>query len=440
MFEYVEHGILERPEEEEKWDLDKFKKIFRVENVSKPESLTLEFDMLNVDCSFANALRRMLIAEVPSVAIDRIYMYQNTSVISDETLSLRIALIPLNIDPSQVPFPQQPLPADDAVASLDASSHFLFDFSEKCTKDFLKNDPTAATNKSRWIYSSSLKWLPLPGQEERYSECKPGPVNEKILINKLVLGTELEAKCLAVKGLGRDHAKFQPVSACYYKFHPRITLNERVEGQMAETLKSSFADGVIEIEPVTGVAKVANPRLDNGSREHMRHPELKSSVKVFVDPKQCIFTVESVARPPEKLLIEAFGVMLEKCQHFLAVTDKCEFGGMFKDGDDVSSSLVCGRLVSLQVLAMSTDGSRATFRFDGEDHTLGAALRFCILRNKDAKFCGYCVPHPLEDCIHLEVHAKRDLSAVELLKSGLKTLQAAFEHMRNCFDISFSQL
>ena len=38
------------------------------------------FELVGVDASIANALRRVLIAEVPSMAISTVFMYDNTSV------------------------------------------------------------------------------------------------------------------------------------------------------------------------------------------------------------------------------------------------------------------------------------------------------------------------------------------------------------------------
>ena len=38
------------------------------------------FELVGIDASIANALRRVLIAEVPSMAISTVFMYDNTSV------------------------------------------------------------------------------------------------------------------------------------------------------------------------------------------------------------------------------------------------------------------------------------------------------------------------------------------------------------------------
>jgi DNA-directed RNA polymerase I and III subunit RPAC1 len=44
----------------------------------------LVFEMIGVDVSLANALRRIMIAEVPTLAIEHVYMWNNSSIIHDE--------------------------------------------------------------------------------------------------------------------------------------------------------------------------------------------------------------------------------------------------------------------------------------------------------------------------------------------------------------------
>jgi DNA-directed RNA polymerase I and III subunit RPAC1 len=41
----------------------------------------MEFDLIGVDPSIANALRRILIAEVPTIAIEHVFIVNNTSII-----------------------------------------------------------------------------------------------------------------------------------------------------------------------------------------------------------------------------------------------------------------------------------------------------------------------------------------------------------------------
>ena len=59
----------------------------------------IQFEMVGVDPAVANALRRILISEVPTVAIETVYLHNNTSIIQDEVLAHRLGLIPIDVEP-----------------------------------------------------------------------------------------------------------------------------------------------------------------------------------------------------------------------------------------------------------------------------------------------------------------------------------------------------
>jgi hypothetical protein len=62
------------------WDHEEFTQQFKIE-IKELKDDYMEFDMIGVDPAIANALRRILIAEVPTVAIEHVFIINNTSII-----------------------------------------------------------------------------------------------------------------------------------------------------------------------------------------------------------------------------------------------------------------------------------------------------------------------------------------------------------------------
>jgi DNA-directed RNA polymerase I and III subunit RPAC1 len=86
--------------EDSSWDLEHFTANLKVD-IIRSDDLEMEFDLVGVDASIANAFRRILIAEVPTMAIETVYVFNNTSVIQDEVLAHRLGLIPIKANPEK---------------------------------------------------------------------------------------------------------------------------------------------------------------------------------------------------------------------------------------------------------------------------------------------------------------------------------------------------
>jgi DNA-directed RNA polymerase subunit D len=168
------------------------------------ETDIVRFVLSDVTPAFANALRRIIMSEVPVMAIDDVMILENNSVMYDEILAHRLGLIPVTTDPTYN------LPEECTCKSELGC--------EKCRASFSLE--IEAQDPVEVVYSSHLK--------PENPDVKP--VSEKIPIVKLTRGQRLKLEAYARLGRGKLHAKWQPVSACTYSYDEKArTFNFLVE-------------------------------------------------------------------------------------------------------------------------------------------------------------------------------------------------------------------
>lgn len=298
------------------WDWKTFKKQFKIV-VMRLDPNEIEFDLIGIHPFLTNTFRRIILSDVPSMAIEKVHIYNNTSIIQDEVLAHRLGLVPLKADPRLF---ETKLNASDESNEHDTLE---FELKIKCSvnkdsnKDSSRADDMFKNNK---VYSKHMKWLPIGSQAESLSELQVGPVHDDILIAKMRPGHELDLKLIAVKSIGKDHAKFSPVATAFYRLLPDIKIVKEVEGEAAERLQKCFSPGVISVRNTNGkkTAVVKDARYDTGSRNVFRYDDLKDTVVMTRIQDHFIFTIESVgALPPEVIFKEAVTLLKNKCLSLL---------------------------------------------------------------------------------------------------------------------------
>lgn len=338
--------------------------------------------MIGVDVSFANALRRIMIAEVPTVAIEHVYMWNNSSIVHDEVLAHRIGLVPINCDPrlfddflgeddeatdrNTIVFRlkvtcgkskaederremarkiaenannSEDAENDDSVlgqAELDTvarESANLYQSTHTNAADIAAAIETSGRPYTRHVYSSDLEWVPQGDQEDRFIGGIR-PVHEDILIAKLRPGQVIELEAHGRRGVGKDHAKFSPVATAAYRLMPQVELVKPVYDELAEELVNLYEPGVFKLvdcdkseAPHRLKAAVHNPYACTMSRNFMRDPILKESVKITRVPNHFIFSIESVGMmKPGVILAEALRVLQSKCRNLTRLLDESMLG------------------------------------------------------------------------------------------------------------------
>jgi len=148
---------------------------------------TVALQLEGVDRSYANAIRRFCISEVPAMAIDDIVILENSSVLYDEILAHRLGMIPLRTDLERYVLPEK----CDCGSPLGC---------QKC-RVLLVLD-AVANERPRTVLSGDLV------SEDR--DIKP--VSPNIPIVKLAVGQSVKLEAYARLGRAKEHAKWQPAT------------------------------------------------------------------------------------------------------------------------------------------------------------------------------------------------------------------------------------
>jgi len=190
---------------------------------------SIVFILSKTDPSMANALRRIMIAEVPTMAIDLVELENNSSVLHDEFIAHRLGLIPLK-SKSMDKFNYT---RDCSCVEKCPHCSVEFTLSVTCDDDGTRD----VTSQDLFTQDPDVVPVDAPGGGD-LSEQR---TDSSILIVKLRKGQQLKLKAIAKKGVGKEHAKWQPTCGCTFQYDPDIRINA---GRMEELTEQQKIDWV----------------------------------------------------------------------------------------------------------------------------------------------------------------------------------------------------
>jgi len=259
-------------------------------NILEREGDALRFILSGVSVQTANALRRLMIAEVPVMAIDDVVFIENTSPMQDEIVAHRLGLVPIRTDLDSYVLPEE----CDCHSELGCG---------KCRVTLTLD--AEAGDAVRTVYSGEI----------RSEDPDVVPVTEKIPLAKLAPGQRLRLEASVRLGMGRDHAKWQPVSACAYKHLPKITVSNACDGcgkcvdacaKRVLTMKESRA---FATSPADCTACKLCERIC---------PKEPKSISIGFKDGSFVFRIESTGSlSPERVVVEAAKLLKKKADDFV---------------------------------------------------------------------------------------------------------------------------
>ncbi|KAJ3205333.1 45 kDa subunit of RNA polymerase II [Dinochytrium kinnereticum] len=257
-----------------------------IEKIDKQEP-SISFVLSNTDLSVANALRRIMLAEVPTMAIDLVEIEENSSVLIDEFISHRLGLIPLySNDLSNIIYTRDCTCTQYcALCSVELTLHVRCDSDQ--TREVTARDLMSSHEFIRPIFQADD--------------------DMGVVIVKLRRGQELKVRCIAKKGTAKEHAKWSPCSAVSFEYDPHNKLRHT----------TYWVESDVKEEWPVG---------PNGAKEP--EPDPNEPFDYSAKPNKFYFTVEgSGVMEPKEIVISALKMLLAKLSLIQLLLRQIKEGG-----------------------------------------------------------------------------------------------------------------
>ncbi len=245
---------------------------------------------------FVNAIRRICISEVPTMAVDYVYFLENTSPLYDEIIAHRLGLIPLTSDEALDKYGKP----EECAEREDKPNCYA--------KLFLE---AQAEEEPKVIYSGDLV----------SDDPDVVPVYKNIPIVMLGPGQKISLEARARLGRGKEHAKWSPTSVAVHKYIPILEFKEFL-------CKGKECSACIEVCPKKVLKFKDNeiiledPLKCNLCRECVIKCPV-NALKISWHKDKFLLHIESTgALKPEHILIEASKILEEKVQKLLEDIEK----------------------------------------------------------------------------------------------------------------------
>jgi len=254
----------------------------KINTIQKEKDGKCIFKIEKVSNAFVNMIRREIVEDVPTMAIEDVEFRDNDSILYDEMLAHRIGMVPISTDLKSYILPSK--------CKCDG---------EGCARCQLKM--TLSVKGPCNVYAKDII----------SKDPKVKPVYPDMLIVKLDKGQKLEFEATATLGNGKDHVKFSPGLPYYHntsEFKQTKDL-ENVEEVLSKCPKGVFKAQGKKLVPIDE----AKSFLWNSCLSVVP----KGSVEIKDKEDEVIFTLESWGQLKCKdVLVEACNQFNEKLETF----------------------------------------------------------------------------------------------------------------------------
>jgi DNA-directed RNA polymerase subunit L len=342
----------------------------RISNLTE-ENGALKFTLTECNMSIANALRRIIVSDIPTFVF-RTYPYSenkaeirhNTTRLHNEIIKQRLSCIPIHIQDMNFPY-------KDYVIELDIKNE-TDNIIYVTTRDFkIKNIVTehySSESEVRQIFPP----CPITGDYIEFARLQPK-------LSENIDGERLALRCALDIGTAGQDGAFNVISTCAYECTPDV---EKANQAWAEKEKAF-------------------------KKEQMKEEDIEFEKKNWFILEAKRFYVEN----SYDFVVESVGVF----DNMEILTKACDI--MIKKCEDFMYDLQHGNVVIVTSETTLKNGFDITLK--NEDYTLGKVIEFYLYQNnfigdKSVSFCGFRKPHPhsVDSLIRVAFHSPIEVVGV----------------------------
>jgi len=271
-------------------------------DIIEKDEHNLKFIVEGVSIEMINAIRRIMLTEIPVMAIDEVIILKNDSPLYDEIIAHRLGLLPLKTDLDTYKLPEE--------CECEGYGCSLCQVSLTC-------EISNSTNSSLDIYSGDLV----------SNDPKIIPVDPRIPIVKIDKNDKVIIEAYAILGQAKDHAKWQAVSNFAYRNYPVIEFNEKDMNDPEENsqIVKMCPEKLYELTGNKGL-KLKNDYWKNCT---LCKSCESNSDKIKVSHKENVYiiSVESDGVLPFDVLFKkTFEIFFEKIEEFITKLEDLKIG------------------------------------------------------------------------------------------------------------------
>ncbi|CCM01465.1 uncharacterized protein FIBRA_03519 [Fibroporia radiculosa] len=211
--------------------------IVRIRELKKDQ---VNFVLENVDLAFANSFRRVMMADIPTVAVDMVEVQTNTTVLPDEFIAHRLGMIPLvshNCDQG-MRYTRLSVMVEEGVTMDVTSAHLDVSGPHRGQEQHWNEEAEGNEEMAK------------RGSNFGHPVGKDDPNVPPVLICKIRKGQELKVRCIAKKGIAKEHAKWSPCSAVAFEYDPHNKMRHTTYWYETDARAEwPLSDNALEEEP-----------------------------------------------------------------------------------------------------------------------------------------------------------------------------------------------